>query len=229
MTLFRDLSVIWSLFHVLVLFLFLYDFRYSLQKTLTLTGIFMVPLGVLNAVCFMRFGPERYAQLIIFLCTLPSLIFFWRMAKKPDGRFLFTFCLSDTVSMEIVVITKLLDFFIPGEHYIVMFITRLIAFPLIEFWVIKYFRKPYIKIQNQIKHGWWMSAFVAALFYILIILTNSVPVIITERLEYLPHDLTILVLMPLVYYSIFSMLHQQQKRFEAEEASNLFRLDANSI
>ncbi len=229
MTLLRDLSVIWSLFHVLVLFLFLYECRYSLRKTLILTGIFMVPLGVLNAVCFMRFGPERYAQLIFFLCTIPSLIFFLLMAKKPDGRFLFTFCLSDTVSMEITVITKLLDFFIPGDYYIVMFITRLIAFPLLEFWVIKYLRKPYIKIQNQIKRGWWLSAFVAALFYILIILENSVPIIITDRLEYLPHDLTVLVLMPLVYYSIFSMLHHQLKRFEAEEESNLLLMNVNAI
>ncbi len=229
MTILRDLSVIWSLFHVLVLFLFLYDCRYSLQKTFILTGIFMVPLGVLNAVCFMHFGPERYAQQIFFICSIPSLIFFLLMAKKPDGRFLFTFCLSDTVSMEIVVITKLLDFFLPGDCYIVMFVTRLLAFPLLEFLVIRYFRKPYIKIQNQIKRGWWLSAFVAALFYILLILENSVPVIITDRLEYLPHDLTILVLMPLVYCSIFSMLYQQSKRFEAEKESNILALNAHAI
>ncbi len=229
MTLLRNLSVIWGLFHVLVLFVFIYDFRYPLKKTLILTGIFMAPLAVFNSVCYVHFGPERYAQLVIFLGTIPSLIFFFCMAKKPYGKFLFTFCLSDTVSMEIVVITKLLDFFLPGEHYVVMFITRLIAFPLLEFWVIKYFRKPYIKIQNQIKQGWWISSFVAELFYILIILESSVPVIITDRLEYLPHILTLMVLMPLVYFSIFFMLYQQLKRSEAEKESNILMLNAHAI
>lgn len=229
MTILRDLSVIWSLFHVLVLFLFLYEFRYSLRKTLILTGIFMIPLIVFNAACFIHFGPERYAHLLIFVCTIPSLIFFLCMAKKPDGRFFFTFCLSVTVSMEITAVTNLLDFFIPGEYYVVMFITRLIAFPLLEFLVIKRFRKPYLEIQNQIKRGWWLFALVSVLFYISLILESSVPIIVTDRLEYLPHALIILILMPLIYFNIFSVLHQQSKRFKAEEASTLLLLHTNMM
>lgn len=229
MTLLRDLSMIWSMFHIFVLFVFIYDFRYSLKKTLVLTGIFMIPLAALNAVCFMYFGPERYSHQVILLGTIPSLVFFLCMAKKPDGRFLFTFCLSDTVSMEIIAVTKILDFFLPGEHYVVMFITRLLAFPLLEFWVIKYFRKPYIKIQSKIKQGWWLSSCVGVLFYALLILEGSVPTAITDRLEYLPHALTVFTLMPLVYFSIFFMLYQQLKRSEAEEESNILRLNADAV
>ena len=40
MTILRDLSVVWSLFHAIIIFVFLYDFRYSFRKTLILTGIF---------------------------------------------------------------------------------------------------------------------------------------------------------------------------------------------
>ncbi len=224
MTILRDLSVIWSLFHVLVLFVFLYDSRFSFRKTLTATSIFMIPLVAFNIVCFIHIGPERYAQLLVFLCSLPSLIFFLFIAKKPDGRFFFTFCLSNTISMEITAVTNLLDFFIPGEYYIVMFISRLIAFPLLEFLVIKYFRKPYLEIQNQIKRGWWMFAIVSILFYISLILESSFPIIVTNRLEYLPHALLILILMPLVYLNIFSVLYQQLKRFEAEESSTFLHL-----
>ena len=58
MTILRDLSVIWSLIHVLILFMFLYESRYSRNKAITLTAIFMIPLMVLNLYLFFKFGPE---------------------------------------------------------------------------------------------------------------------------------------------------------------------------
>lgn len=229
MTILRDLSVVWSLFHAIIIFVFLYDFRYSFRKTLILTGIFTVPLIVLNILCFLWVGPGRYVHFLAPLCAVPALIFFLFVTKKPDGRFFFTFCLSQTVAMEITGTTSLLDFLLPGDHYVVMFVSRLIAFPLLEFFVIKYLRKGYIELQNQIKIGWWLFTVVSVLFYISLVLESSVPFIVTDRLEYLPHFIVIFLLMPLVYFNIFSALHQQSKRFEAEEASNILRLHADMI
>ena len=41
MTILRDLSVLWSLFHILILFMMLYRSRYSRRKTMILMGISM--------------------------------------------------------------------------------------------------------------------------------------------------------------------------------------------
>lgn len=41
MTILRDLSVLWSLIHVLILFIFLYESRYPRKKTLVLTCYFL--------------------------------------------------------------------------------------------------------------------------------------------------------------------------------------------
>lgn len=48
MLLLRDLSVLWSLLHILVLFMMLYRSRYSRKKTILLTGISMGFLILLN-------------------------------------------------------------------------------------------------------------------------------------------------------------------------------------
>ncbi len=55
------------------------------------------------------------------MCVFPSLIFFFIMAKNRDTRFLFTFCVVDTIILEIVFATNLLDTVLGLGNYIVMF------------------------------------------------------------------------------------------------------------
>ncbi len=122
MTIFRELSVIWSLVHVLILFMFLYESRYPKKKAMTLTIIVMVPLAIFNLACFFILGAEKTGEIVLLTCTLPSLIFFWFLAKYRDGRFLFTFCVVDTISLEIIYITYILDYYLPGDNFIFMFL-----------------------------------------------------------------------------------------------------------
>lgn len=53
--------------------------------------------------------------LLIPVCTIPSCIFFWILARYRDGRFFFTFCMVDTIALEILYITYLIDYFLPGD------------------------------------------------------------------------------------------------------------------
>lgn len=48
MTVLRDISMLWSLFHILILFMLLYRSRYPRKKTLILTGMTTTPLSVLS-------------------------------------------------------------------------------------------------------------------------------------------------------------------------------------
>lgn len=224
MTILRDLSALWSLLHVLVLFIFLYESRYSRTKTLVLTCIFMTPLIVLNAWCLVRFGPEKLGQVLIFTCTIPSLIFFFIMAKNRNAKFLFTFCLVDTLSLEIIILTHLMDFYLPGEYYIVLFVTRLIAFPLLELLIYKFLRKRYIEIQNKVQKGWGAFAGVSALYYLLLILMADVPTIITSRIAYLPGLIIVLILMPFMYLNIYKLLCNQMHQYDMEKREQALRL-----
>lgn len=154
MTIFRDLSIMWSLFHILVLFIFLYESRFDKRKTLMLTCITMLPLIVVNVAGLILLGTEAMGKIFPVTCTLPSLLFFFIVAKYRDGRFFFTFCLTDTISLEVIVLSNIADFFLPGRHFIVMFLIRLLAFPALEFITYRYLRKPYHKLQQSIRTGW---------------------------------------------------------------------------
>ena len=98
MTILRDISVLWSLFHILILFILLYRSRYPQKKTITLTAVFMGTLVLLNMAGLVICGPKLMGQVFLLTGTLPSFFFFWFVSQDKKGRFFFTFCLADTVS-----------------------------------------------------------------------------------------------------------------------------------
>lgn len=71
----RDFSAIWSLFHVLFLFISLYEPRYSKRKTMLLTGIFMGSLLLVVSSLILIKGTIWVINVCIPLITLPSLLF----------------------------------------------------------------------------------------------------------------------------------------------------------
>lgn len=88
MTILRDLSILWSLFHILVLFMLLYRSRYPKRSTVILTVVFMGTLALLNVAGLVRYGAEFMGQVFLLTCTLPSLFFFWFMSQDKKGAVL---------------------------------------------------------------------------------------------------------------------------------------------
>ena len=132
MTILRDLSVLWSLFHILILFMMLYRSRYSRRKTMILMGISMGLVILVNMTGLVRYGAEVMGKVFVLTCTLPSLLFFWFISKDRNGRFFFTFCMADTVALWVISVTNVADYFLGNGQYVLMFIGRLVLFPLLE-------------------------------------------------------------------------------------------------
>ncbi len=229
-TILRDLSVLWSLFHALIMLMFFFTSRFSRKKTTILTVCFMGPLLVLNFILFMRLGPAGYPRFMPVTCSVPSGIFFLYLAKnKGGGRFFFSFCFSVTIAMEIIVITNILDWLSPWDNYIVMFLTRLVAYPLAEFVAFHYLRRDYEALQRTLPRGWWGFSAITSLFYLSLILETTVPTVVTERPEYLPQVILILILMPCSYTCIFTCLRQQYMKAEAERTSTVLELQTSMM
>ncbi|MBQ8647972.1 MAG: GHKL domain-containing protein [Oscillospiraceae bacterium] len=222
----REISIVWSLLHVLIIFGTLFESRYSRKKTALLTAVFMGPLAVYNSWFFIRFGPELAGQALLLNCAIPSVLFFYILAKHRDGRFLFTFCLVDTVSLEIVYVTGLLDFFLSNETHLVMFVLRLAAFPLLEWVVLRKLRTHYRWMQADLEKGWGGLALVTVLFYLLLWVIYSYPSSVTERLEYLPEVVLVLLLLPMVYVCLFAILGYQEKLYKARTDHQLLEVRA---
>lgn len=223
MTILRDLSILWSLFHILILFMLLYRSRYPRRKTFLLTGICMGSLMVLNVAWLAVYGAEFMGKLYILTCTLPSLLFFWFMSEDKKGRFFFTFCLADTVSLWIISVTNLMDFYLGGQQYVLMLAGRLVLFPLLEWLALCYLRKPYLELQESVAGGWGLFAGMTAVYYLLLAISGNFPLIVTKRPQELPTFLLILVLMPMTYATIFVAMYRQLMLHRKQQSERILQ------
>lgn len=229
MTILRDLSVLWSLFHILILFMMLYRSRYSRKKTIFLTSIAMGFLILLNMTGLVLYGARMMGKVFILTSTIPSLLFFWYISKDKNGRFFFTFCTADTVALWIITVTMVADFYFGGEQYILMFIGRLVMFPLIEWAAVRYIRKPYMELQEAVPDGWGIFAGMTMLYYILLAVMGNFPVNITSRPQELPAFILVLILMPMTYATIFTSLYRQLLLYRKQQAERVLQEQKNTL
>lgn len=229
MTILRDLSVLWSLSHILILFILLYRSRYPKKRTIILTAVFMGPLALLHVAGMVIYGPEFMGQAFLLTATLPSLLFFWFMSQDKKGQFFFTFCLADTVSFWIIVLTQIVDFYFGGQQYILMFIGRFVLFPLLEWAVYRYLRKPYRELQESVTKGWGLFAGMTALYYLLLAVMAFFPVSITKRPQELLAFLLIMALMPMTYATIFAAMYHQLLLFRKQQSERMLREQKNAL
>ena len=204
----RDLSTMYASMFSLVLFMILYESRLNRKRTIILTLALMGPLMLVNFALLLYLGPMVMSTLLLFTCSLPSMIFFWIIAKHRDGRFFFTFFFTDTVMLEIIDITSILDYYL-GNTYHFMLISRLIACPLAALVIYKWVRPVYLHVQNHVKTGWVTFTVIALMFYVILTQAMAVPCHITQRPEQLPVFLMLLILMPAIYTHILTTLHHQ--------------------
>ena len=172
-TLFRDLSIYWSMFHVALIFVMLFRSRFNRKKSLILVGVGIGSLMILNGIGLVVLGHEQMGKLLLFTCSLPSLVYFWILSKDRNGKFLLTFCLADTSCLWVMATTNLLDTFLGGGQYVLMFVSRLILFPLLEYLVYRYFRKPYLELQETVDKGWGVFAGMTMLYYVCLLYTSD--------------------------------------------------------
>lgn len=229
MTVLKELSVLWMMLHIMILFMMLYRSRYPEKKTMILTAAFIGPVALLNMGGVVLCGTEFVGQVALLTCTLPSLLFFWFMSQDKKGPFFFTFCLADTVNYWIIAFTNILDFYFGGQQYILMFIVRLIMPVLVEWAVFRYLRRPYRELQESVTKGWWLFAGMTALYYLLLWVMMQFPVIITRRPQDLPAFLLILVLMPMTYAVIFVSMYRQFLLFKRRQGEQMLREQKNAL
>ncbi len=225
----RDLSLYWSMFHVALIFVMLFRSRYNRTKSLLLAGAGIGVLMLLNGIGLAVLGRDTMGRLFLLTCSLPSLIYFWILSEDRKGKFLLTFCLADTSCLWVLAATNLLDTFLGGGQYVVMFVSRLILFPLLEYLVLRYFRKPYMELQETVDKGWGIFAGMTMLYYVLVAVVGDFPTNISERPEDAPVFVLILILMFFTYATMFSALYrlfllhrkQQSERILSEQKHSL--------
>ncbi|MCI8484941.1 MAG: GHKL domain-containing protein [Lachnospiraceae bacterium] len=223
MTILRDLSIFWGMFHVLFLFVMLFRSRFTPRKSILAVVIGMGTLMILNGAGLVIYGIDALSKAFLITCSIPSFIFFYVMSEDKRFRFLFTFCLADTTCLWIMAVTNLLDYYLGGGQYIVMLISRLIAYPLIEYLVWRYLRKPYLELQKAVERGWGIFAGMTMLYYILLVVVVQFPTNIVERPEDMFLCVLVLLLMVFNYATIFLSLYRQLLLYQKQQSEYMLQ------
>ena len=84
-TFFRDLSILWSLVFCVVMFISLYESKYSSKKTTAISIPVIITLSILNMTILLICGVEKTAQLIAVTMVIPTLVLFY-IRKSASGR-----------------------------------------------------------------------------------------------------------------------------------------------
>lgn len=201
--------------------MFVKNFRIpSLQKRASM---------LFNVAGLRLFGFETMGKAFLFTCSVPSFIFFYVLSADKKFRFLFTFCLADTACLWIMAVTNLLDYYLGGNKYILLFISRLLAFPILEYVIYRFLRKPYLELQDAVKRGWGICAGMTMLYYVLLVVIVQYPTNIVNRPQDTLACVLVLLLMLFNYATIFSTLYGQLLLYRKQQSERSLLEQKNSL
>ncbi len=225
----RNLSLYWCMIHLSVIFAMLFRSRYSRKTTWLLVGAGMAALMLFNGIGLAVLGYEQMGRLLLFTCTLPSLLYFWLISNDRNGKFLLTFCLVDTCCLWVLAVTNLLDAYLGGGKCVVMLVSRLILFPLLEFLIYRHFRKPYLELQASVDKGWGIFAGMTMLYYVLVAVMAVYPNNISNRPEDMPVYAMVLLLMFFTYATMFICLYRQRLLNRKQQSERILSEQKHSL
>lgn len=229
MTILRDISIFWAMFHVIFLFIMLFRSRFTRKKTILAAGTGMGLLMGLNGIGLVMCGFDAMSKMFLFTCSIPSFILFYVMSADKRFKFLLSFCLADTTCLWIMAVTNLMDYYLGNGKYVLLFISRLIAFPLVEYLVWRYLRKPYLELQGSVERGWGIFAGMTMLYYILLVVVVQFPTNIVNRPEDTLLCVLVLVLMLFNYGTIFTALYRQLLLYRRQQSERVLQEQKNTL
>ena len=182
-----------------------------------------------NFVGIFIFGIEALAKMFLFTCSIPSFAFFYVMSADKRFKFLLSFCLADTTCLWVMAVTNLLDFYLGGGKYVLMLVSRLVIFPLLEYLAWRYLRKPYLELQGAVKKGWAVLAGMTMLYYVLLVVVVQFPTNIVDRPEDTFLCVLVLVLMLFNYGTLFTVLYRQLLLYRSQQSERILQEQKNTL
>lgn len=219
----QDLSIYWGMLHVIFIFILLFRSRYTRKRTILLALVGMGALMALNGAAGLIVGFDVVGKVFLVTCSIPSFIFFYVLSVDKRFRFLLTFCLADTSCLWIMAVTNLMDYYLGGGRCILMFVSRLVAFPLLEYCVYRFLRKPYLELQDAVNKGWGIFACMTMLYYVLLVVIVQYPTNIVNRPEDMLTCILVLLLMFFNYATIFTSLYRQLLLYRKQQSERVLQ------
>lgn len=229
MTIFRDLSILVLLSNTIAMFLLVFESKYSRRVTAIATAIFSAVIIVANMLLLFAVDVNRLSQLFPLTFTLPYFMYLFIMSRYKNARFLFTFFSVGIASSCITVITGLIPP-LPGDwHYVLFLVSRVVLCLGADAFILARFRRDFLRAQRMLKKGWLPMSLVALLSFLLLVYICAFPVNIRQRPDDIPSVVLMLVLMPLIYYTMMYTIIQQLHTVEEANIASLLSIQNETL
>ena len=216
-----QLSIAYCMVHMYVLLLLLYEYRGS-KKVFwcSATALFIVTSAVCLWIMVTR-GIAAMGQYGVLIGSVPSLVFLFAFSRQRNAKFVFIFCLCDTVCMWVELASGLIDYAVGGGG-VVTLLLRLAALPLLEYAVWRWLRRPFLEITHIVRHSWPLFAILTGVCYLILVILSVYPTVIFQRPQDIPLTVMVLVLIALAYTTLFLALFEQLHKLKTQERQRVF-------
>lgn len=220
-----QLSIIYCMVHTYILLMLFYEYRCS-RRTFIVSAVaaFSITGGASIWIMFTQ-GIAAMGQWGVLIAAIPTLGFFFLMSRNRNAQFFFIFALVDTICMWLELTTALIDYAVAGRG-VVTFALRIIAFPVLEYVVWRWLRRPFLEVSHLVREGWSLFAIMTIVCYLILVLLNVYPTLILERPQDMPLAAMVLALIALTYATIFLVLFEQLRVMKAQERQQVFETQA---
>lgn len=220
-----QISIAYCMVHMYVLLLLLYEHR-GTKKVFwsSATAVFLVT----SAACLWIMATKGIAamgQYGVLIGSVSSLIFLFAFSRQRNAQFVFIFCLCDTVCIWIELASGLIDYAVGGGG-VVTLILRLAAFPLLEYAVWRWLRRPFLEMSHIVRRSWLLFAILTGVCYLILVILSVYPTIIFQRPQDIPLAVMVLALIALAYTTIFLALFEQLHTLQTQERQQVFEAQA---
>ena len=212
--------------HMYVFLFLFYEYRCS-RRIFIISGsaVILVTSAICLWILYTR-GLAAMGQYGVMIASVPTMLFFFVMSKHRNAQFIFIFCFSDTICIWIELVTALIDHAVSGGG-VVTFALRLISIPLLEYAIWRWLRKPYLEITRLVRKSWLLFSALTGIIYLILVLLSVYPTGLLNRPQDIPLAVVVLILIALVYASIFLVLFEQLHNLEAQERQRV--LEAQTV
>lgn len=220
-----QISIAYCMVHMYVLLLMLYEHRGSPKVFWSSTAALFTVTGAVCLWIMVTQGIAAMGQYGVLIGSVPTLIFFFLFSRQRNAQFVFIFCLCDTVCMWVELASGLIDYAVGGGG-VVTLILRLVTFPILEYAVWRWLRRPFLKMSHIVRRSWLLFAILTGVCYLILVILSVYPTIIFQRPRDIPLAAMVLTLIILAYTTIFLALFEQLHTLEAQERQQVFEAQA---
>ena len=211
--------------HMLDIFFLVYEYRCSRRTFAIATALVIGSIGVAVVWIMFNYGIAAAGRYGMLIGAIPTLLYFFFMAKERNAKFVFIFCLADTIALWIQLFSAIVNYWV-GSGGTVTFLLRLILFPMAEYAICRWGRKPFFEMLHTVQRGWATFAIMTGVSYVILAQISVYPSSLLDRPEEIPTAAMILILIGFTYTTIFLVLYGQMTVFRTRERQRI--LEAQS-